>query len=182
MGSGAVWALVRRVLGPLVWHPDEVPATSRAAAIYMISMATIRTQARHRLAWLLVPVLLLAFSGGRICWCHGTGVEHSHGADSRHASAPHDHGAGASEHHGHPGPAHDHDSPGDGCHCVGSNTPATEVPKGTAAEKPGFSNVATGGISFPTQRLIPSRVAVQPSWAMRAHAPPLFVVNCTYRC
>lgn len=147
----------------------------------------IATRVRRRLAWLLVPVLIMASSGGRFCWCHDSGDDHHHGPDSELVDGvQHDHGeAEASAEHDHrqPGtPIHDHDSPDSGCRCVGTETPATEVSKGAASDTHVVASAICSWVSFPPPGLTPSRVVGLPGWSVRAHAPPLFVLNCTYRC
>lgn len=147
----------------------------------------IATRVRHRLAWLLVPVLIMASSGGQFCWCHDNGDDHHHGTDSEQLDAiqhHHDEAKARAEHARRQPetPIHDHDSPDSGCRCVGTDTPATEVSKGAVSEAHVAASAIGSWVSFPPPGLTPSRVVGPPGWSVRAHAPPLFVLNCTYRC
>lgn len=145
----------------------------------------IALRARRRLAWLLTPVLALVSLGGRFCWCPDGENGHDHGIEPElHADATHDHDEVALDHaHGHPeSPTHDHHTPGGGCECVGSDTPATEASKGSVGSTHGAARIDRPWDESAAPAPAPALIARAPGWGPKGNAPPLFVLNCSYLC
>jgi hypothetical protein len=168
----------------LTWHRATARLRELADHMNMKPLSSIRERARRSLVWLLAPVLVLASSGARICWCHGGGGGHPHGSEVGHSlvDAQHDHDGRSAEFDGNSSPNHDHGLPDGGCWCVGSDTSAVEVAKGAIHEGDGGANATMGWVTPPVREIVYPRIALLSAWTVRAHAPPLFVLNCAYRC
>lgn len=156
----------------------------RALAIEVTRMPTDRTSKGHWAVWLLIPLLVLAAGGRSICWCTDADSHCAEGAaDVPKVACCHGHGQPAEEHsHGPERQSPDPSSPGDGCCCVDTGVSAALVPE---VAPPGH-HAATAWVaaSFVFARYLPRQVrpSIGRPRPSQENKPPLFVVNCTFRC
>ena len=127
-------------------------------------------------AWLLVPLLLIAMSGGRLCWCNGE----DHGAQESAENAHDGHGDLAQdrqEHSEHEAPCQDDD-----CLCTSVDLLVDKASESTLPHShSGTSLCGSPGATAALALSGSTRAAVREQ-APRGNAPPLFVLNCVYRC
>ena len=147
-------------------------------------MTTLRTNRGRRLAWLLIPMLVLAAGGRSICWCAD---EEGHCAEG---------GSEATElttHQGHeqPGQHHSHGrehppteprAPSHDCCCIDTGAPIAPAPEGlTFDHHAGLAFVAApAAYALPLPREVRTiAVRLRPP---KDNSPPLFVVHCSFLC
>lgn len=149
----------------------------------MRRMLTRRANQGRRAVWLLIPLLVLA-AFRPICGCAGEGHGHcaTVGLQEALASCCGDDEAAEDRARGFdsssPGPC----SADNDCCCVDSGDPLTQVSE-TATLDP---QTVTAPVADPRAMVFTDpakgRAGTISQWASREHSPPLFMVNCTFRC
>jgi len=146
-------------------------------------MPTRRARGR-RAAWLLSLLLVFASSGRAVCGCSG-GEGHCAGGERAAQPAPSCHGHGDDAEtlaRGGPQGPSEPCAPGEDCCCFDAGTALAQAPEGPALDH----HAALGLVAAPFALLLPppARGRAGTVWLRppRQHAPPLYVVNCSFRC
>lgn len=146
-------------------------------------MPTFRNIRGRRAVWLLIPLLVLAAGGRSICWCaEETGHRPDSGSEEPLASC---HGQDLSDEDLALGTEHDPSAPcgpSHECCCADNGTLAVKAPESPALDQHAASALAAAPFAYvlPTRRR--TRAATVRLRPPRGPSPPLFVVNCTFRC
>jgi len=146
-------------------------------------MASFRDSKGRRFAWLLSALLMLGAGGRSVCRCAGE-TDHCAGGSSEEPvaschgqDAPGEDCAPATEHR-----RTDPCPPGHDCCCVDAGTPAAKAPESLALDHHSASASVAVAFAHALPLLQGVRAAVVRPRPPKEHSPPLFVVNCTFRC
>ncbi len=150
----------------------------------MNRMPTRRASKGRRAAWLLIPLLVLASASRPICWCSGDGHGHcTDGGQEELVAACHGHEeAGEAHAQGTEHSPSEPCSPGPDCCCVEPGNPLGQAPESSTLDE----HLVASLVAIPLARVLTVSAKVRAGAVAprlpRGHSPPLYVVNCTFRC